>query len=582
MRSTFAGLNTMVSGIQTNRLSLETVGHNISNSATEGYSRQSVNQAATKAQNIFLRYGEVSVGTGVGAQSLTRARDQYADRQFWQENAYNGYYEYTNKNYSKIEMIFNDSDDNGIQNAMEKFYASWVDCSTTASTPTSRQNVIDQGRIFHERLDNANDQLQKQIINVYDDMSLDLTRINDLTSQIVTLNRNIMSMEVGGASANDLRDQRDLIVDELSSFMHLNVYEQSNGMYNVVCNGTSLVNGISKLNLELSKPIYSPDYGISDYVLMVKETGVIFSPLGGELQSQLDCINEDKEYMDYINHMAAFCLTSINEQHRAGAGIDADTTTGINFYGDDGYHYTWDNENDRLIKTKCDVTYTWADDADPNQPHVLTSVEYKDDTSDITYLKGKQILDELHVNQKLLQNDVGQTFLATRALTYETGKDASGNPILNSNLIYPANGKYTIADHGINGTGDGTNAVNVGTLFNCDLGNTAEADVVELMAAQGVLNYTRPIGTVSMYAYYNTQMTTMGARSEAMKHNAVFQADVMEQIYNLRQSTAGVNWDEELSNMIMFQQGYSACSRCLTTMDEMLDKLINGTGVVGR
>ena len=56
----------------------------------------------------------------------------------------------------------------------------------------------------------------------------------------------------------------------------------------------------------------------------------------------------------------------------------------------------------------------------------------------------------------------------------------------------------------------------------------------------------------------------------------------MTQIENLRESTSGVNWDEELTNMITYQQGYAACSRCLTTMDEMLDKLINGTGVVGR
>ena len=93
---------------------------------------------------------------------------------------------------------------------------------------------------------------------------------------------------------------------------------------------------------------------------------------------------------------------------------------------------------------------------------------------------------------------------------------------------------------------------------------------------------TRAIGTVSLFSYYNGQMTTMGSRAEAMKHNVDFQDNVMTQVSNLRESTSGVNWDEELTNMIMFQQGYGACSRCLTTMDEMLDKLINGTGTVGR
>lgn len=581
MRSTFAGLNTMVGGIQTNRLSLETVGHNISNSATVGYSRQSVNQAATRGQGVYTVYGEVIAGTGVSARSLTRARDMYADRQYWKENAANSYFAACNTNYEKIEMIFNDSNNNGVQNALEAFYAAWTDCSTTASTATSRQNVINQGQIFYERLDNAENQVQNQIIGTYDEMAMNLERVNMLTSQIVDLNKNIMMVETTGSSANDLRDQRDLIVDELTGMMSLNVYEEDGGMYALVCNGTSIVNGVSKLTLELSKPVFSPEYGVSDYVLQVKETGVAFSPMGGELQAQLDCIREDKEYMDYLSNMAAFCLTSVNEQHRAGAGIDSDTTTGINFYGDDGYHYTWDSDNSRIVKTKCNVSYTYT----PDSAHILTSVKFEDDPTDVTYLKGKQILDELHVNTKLMQADVGQTYLATRSLTYDKYTSLSGisKDISTSNLIYPQNGTYTIASHGINGTGDGTNAVNVGALLNCDMDNCAESDVVNLMQQfNGSFQYRRPIGTVSLYAYYNTQMTTMGSRAEAMQYSADFQADIMTQIYNLRQSTAGVNWDEELSNMIMFQQGYSACSRCLTTMDEMLDKLINGTGMVGR
>jgi len=91
-----------------------------------------------------------------------------------------------------------------------------------------------------------------------------------------------------------------------------------------------------------------------------------------------------------------------------------------------------------------------------------------------------------------------------------------------------------------------------------------------------------PIGTVSFESFYNKSMTEMGAKAEAMDSKVTSQDEVMTQIVEWRSSTSGVNWDEELTNMIMFQQGYSACSRCLTTMDEMLDKLVNSTGTVGR
>ncbi len=77
-------------------------------------------------------------------------------------------------------------------------------------------------------------------------------------------------------------------------------------------------------------------------------------------------------------------------------------------------------------------------------------------------------------------------------------------------------------------------------------------------------------------------MAHLANESEATDTKASEQDDIMTQVESWRSSTAGVDWNEELTNMLMFQKGYSACSRCLTTMDEMLDKLINGTGMVGR
>ena len=85
-----------------------------------------------------------------------------------------------------------------------------------------------------------------------------------------------------------------------------------------------------------------------------------------------------------------------------------------------------------------------------------------------------------------------------------------------------------------------------------------------------------------MENYYNAEMTQLGVDAQATDSSVIAQEDIVETIMVWRTSVAGVNWDEELSNMIMFQTGYSACSRVLTTMDEMLDRLINSTGVVGR
>ena len=569
MQSTFSGLNTMVNGIYTQRLGLNTVGHNISNSNTEGYSRQTAHAAATPSSEVYTLAGASQVGNGSTVTSVIRARDIYADRQYWKENSTDGYYNGKANNYAKIESIFNDSDNSGVQNAMEKFYQAWQDCSTTASSDTSRQNVINAGQNFAQSLQIAAKQTKEQIDSLYDDISLSVVKMNRLMGQVVELNKNIAGIEATGAHANDLRDQRDLIVDQLTSMTDITVYESANGMYTLVSNGTTLVNGITKVDLEMSAPKNNTTYSLSDYDIMIKQTGTVYTPGNGELKAQFEAVAEDKGYIDQVANMAAFMFTTMNDQHKAGYGIDGskdkpfgnanpkdNATTGLNFYGESNKIFEWDAKNGKL-----DVYNKKGDGT-------------KDNASKES-LSGMQILEILTVNSELTATD-GHKKLATRSgerdtdgkLLYQAAaggtttdvtkakKDAKGNPL-------PVD---------VNGTGDGSNAVWVAALFNCERDKTSPE----------VNGTDRLIGNGSLYSYYNTSMTTMGSDASNMNGRVKFQSGVMDQVENLRSSTNGVNWDEELSNMITFQQGYSACSRCLSAMDECLDKLINGTGTVGR
>ena len=606
MQSTFSGLNTMVNGIYTQRLGLNTVGHNISNSNTEGYSRQTAHAAATPSSEVYTLAGASQVGNGSTVTSVIRARDIYADRQYWKENSTDGYYNGKANNYAKIESIFNDSDNSGVQDAMEKFYQAWQDCSTTASSDTSRQNVINAGQNFAQSLQIAAKQTKEQIDSLYDDISLSVVKMNRLMGQVVELNKNIAGIEATGAHANDLRDQRDLIVDQLTSMTDITVYESANGMYTLVSNGTTLVNGITKVDLEMSAPKNNTTYSLSDYDIMIKQTGTVYTPGSGELKAQFEAVAEDKGYIDQVANMAAFMFTTLNDQHRAGYGIDGskdkpfgndnpadNATTGLNFYGERDKAFQWDAKTGKLAV-------------------------YDVNTGAKEELSGMQILEILTVNSELTATD-GHKKLATRSgerddagnLLFKTAtgtttkistttqaeaktdkngdvlymaldggtttnvklakKDANGDPLfLHKDVEIDDHGKPLAVD--VNGTGDGSNAVWIAALFNCERDKTSPE----------VNGTDRLIGNGSLYSYYNTSMTTMGSDASNMNGRVKFQSGVMDQVENLRSSTNGVNWDEELSNMITFQQGYSACSRCLSAMDECLDKLINGTGTVGR
>lgn len=606
MQSTFSGLNTMVNGIYTQRLGLNTVGHNISNSNTEGYSRQTAHAAATPSSEVYTLAGASQVGNGSTVTSVIRARDIYADRQYWKENSTDGYYNGKANNYAKIESIFNDSDNSGVQDAMEKFYQAWQDCSTTASSDTSRQNVINAGQNFAQSLQIAAKQTKEQIDSLYDDISLSVVKMNRLMGQVVELNKNIAGIEATGAHANDLRDQRDLIVDQLTSMTDITVYESANGMYTLVSNGTTLVNGITKVDLEMSAPKNNTTYSLSDYDIMIKQTGTVYTPGNGELKAQFEAVAEDKGYIDQVANMAAFMFTTLNDQHKAGYGIDGskdkpfgndnpadNATTGLNFYGERDKAFQWDAKTGKLAV-------------------------YDVNTGAKEELSGMQILEILTVNSELTATD-GHKKLATRSgerddagnLLFKTAtgtttkistttqaeaktdkngdvlymaldggtttnvklakKDANGDPLfLHKDVEIDDHGKPLAVD--VNGTADGSNAVWIAALFNCERDKTSPE----------VNGTDRLIGNGSLYSYYNTSMTTMGSDASNMNGRVKFQSGVMDQVENLRSSTNGVNWDEELSNMITFQQGYSACSRCLSAMDECLDKLINGTGTVGR
>ena len=533
MRSTFAGLNTMVSGITTNQLSLDTTGHNISNAATKGYSRQSVDQHATRAQYVETVNGHMLSGTGVAAASIERARDVYADKQYWTESSTKSYYEIRQKNYDKVEAVFNDTKKVGVLNELEKFYNAWQTLSSGASTSSNRVAVISDAQSLIDKMKTVSTQMQSQINSQYDDMRTDLQKFNSLSSQVALLNKNIALTESTGAKANDLRDQRDNIVDEMSTYVNLNVYEQPNGMYNIVSNGTSLVAGSSSMTLELSDPIHNSEYGVNDFNIKVKEANIDFMPENGIFRSLQDTIVEDKTFIDKMGDMAGF-------------------------FGDDRTIYTWDDTTKSVVARQySSVTRSLSVPDDASSEARVTVSGTPGAAEKASNLRGMELIDALCVNDKLTEV-AGQNLIAARVFTVEQDVSNTGAKVENA---------YSI---GINGEGDGTNAVYLSNLFNLNQSGTQDPTT------------PRSIGVISLNSFYQSMTSKLGSDSENMDSKQQAQDDLILQIQNWRTSTAGVAWNEELTNMIKFQQGYGACSRCLTTMDEMLDKLINSTGMVGR
>lgn len=580
--STFTGLNTMVRGVYINQMQLNTVGHNITNADTEGYSRQTVNPAATKAE---YRDG-LAIGTGVDATSITRARDVYADVQFRSETAKEGYYDLRAKNYDKIEAIFNDTNESGIQNSLQEFYKAWLNLSVNASDAAARTAVIEKGKAFADTVETAGIQLRDQIKDMYDQIEIHVTDINQIMEDIVNINRTIIAKESGGAYANDLRDQRDVLADKLSKYININVHESQYGAYDINCGGITLVSGVDRLHIDYAKGVnsseYGVDYGVIDFTVSIRETDINFLPESGMLRAEFDAIDECRHYVEDMANMAAFMMTTFNDQHKRGYDLVGNTKaatddSGNTMYDSEGKAIAVPDTKNFFGETGAEYVYNYDE---VNKYTYLTirdstGVYRKDDRGNILKLSGVKIIGAL----------------ATNADFEETG----GYKYVAAATAYDNNENYTtvmteedMRDHLIDWggrTADGSNAVFMSELFNMSYDNIISAgrsNVKAISKYAETQNTVNPLGGLGLNAYYKSEMTKLSVAAQAMDTTVSEQALIMDQIQNWRDATAGVDWNEELANMIKFQKGFGACSRCLSAMDECLDRLVNNTGTVGR
>ncbi len=519
MSSAFSGLNTVVRGLTAQQMALNTVGHNISNANTAGYSRQSVAIVASLPETVLGVNGKMQMGTGVDTQSITRARDTFMDLQMWKENTTLGYSQTQEDLMSQIEGVFSVSSTTGMQTVLDNFWSAWQTLGTNASDDSTRNLVLQRGTELASTIQQAATQLKDQVTSINTDLRLEVDAVNQITSDILALNKKISMSELAGSgAANDLRDRRDLLVDQLSEYVNIQVAEDRDSNYIIQAGSVTLVNShkTTELTVETRK---DPDY---DYeVLDIQANGIDVDFANGSLKAMTEMRDNEeygiKGYLDKLSTMSEFLLKDFNAIHRAGYGED--NVSGRNFFGDNVNFYEKQETNP----------------ADPD------------------YMSKNDWLQALAVNSALLDQTTDPSGLQKiAAKTLSTQGNASGDNAIKLSQALRMNTTDLLPE-----TEDATDPA--GTKYQPTLGATA-----------------------SLNSFLSGVIGTLGIQKASVSRVVDNQKTLVAQIENWRQSTSGVNMDEEMSDMIRFQKGYNATARMITTMDEMFDKLINSTGVVGR
>jgi flagellar hook-associated protein 1 FlgK len=473
--STFFGLDMALRALQAHQTGIDVTSHNVANANTDGFSRQNVvltttDPFAMPAMNRPATAGQL--GTGVIAKDIQRARDGFLDNQ-WRTEA-GTLANATNRQdaLEQVEVVLDEPQGVGLNALFNDYYRSWNELSNDpgADAMAVRTTVVQQSLSMTSAFNRIASQLVGIRTGLDSEVSADVAEVNDITDQILAINDSIVQVELTGQTANDFRDRRDVLLDNLSKLVTISSSENTNGSVNVLMGAQVLVSGAaSKTDL-----VALANAGNSNYVDIKYGTAagpaatVGTSGIAGRLTARDSQI---PNYQAQLDTIASNLITATNALH--GTGFDVNGAAGVPF------------------------------------------------------------------------------FTGTNAATMGVSAAIQANP---------------------------------GMIAASNTSGAAGNNEVALAIAKLQTDMSPPLAvtTVPSSAAYNSLVSGLGTDSRSAENQMDTQKSLVDLLQRRRESISGVSLDEEAVSLLRYQRAYEAAARVMTTYDQMLDKLINNTGVVGR
>lgn len=328
MGSTFFGLNVALSGVVTQQRALNTVSHNLTNATTPGFSRQRVDlEAATPFTHPGLNnpVGPGQVGTGVVAAQYSRLRDQFADLSYRSGTSDLGQFQAKADSLTSIDTIIDEPGDTGLTHLLSQYWGSWQALSVNPDSAASREAVRAAGESLAQGFRDLNGQMVDSQAEADARAALGVTRVNELGAQVNELNKQIAMVVAVGQEPNDLRDMRDLLIDQIAGFTDVTVTPPSaTGKVSIAIGSQLLVDsGTDTVNaLAISAAGAATVNGVA--------TTITSGSLRGQVDMRDTVLGGATGYIAQLDALAAAVAGSVNTRHAAGFGTDG--TTGNNFF----------------------------------------------------------------------------------------------------------------------------------------------------------------------------------------------------------------------------------------------------------
>jgi flagellar hook-associated protein 1 FlgK len=538
---------------------ISVTGNNIANVNTPGYSRQKLKlQTSTPTQSALG-----PMGNGVEAIGIEREYNRFLGIQINAETETLGRWETQRDTLEIVESLFDESEDFGLNRCLSDFWTGWQDLSNDAPNFNERMVLQAKGSMVASSFNRISADLQKTQEGIDLNIEGAVEDINQLSKEIADLNQKIMESEASGQKANDYRDQRDLALRELSEIIDINSFEDASGRVTVsVGAGQPLVE--SNAYRMLATHVNASGFKDVDWIDVDGTTQNITASISngkmkGWLESR-DVIIED--YLSRLDDMASTFMREINTRHASGYGLDE--STGHNFFTGGVFGAINSSSGslsitgENTLSSSINISLVGGGTAgselvttDPVSGDITVAIEDGVST-------GAQIAAALQAHADI--NSVSATAPAT-AWTLGAGTDAAS-----------IGGSHSAADIQVNpAIVNDLDLIAAASTLGGVPGDNSNAIAI------ANLQYTKTMtgSSLTFDDYYHSLVSEVGSKVQNTTSYYDHQSDMVVQMENRREAISGVSLDEEMINLVKYQNAYDAAAKLISTADELIQTVLN-------
>ena len=524
MRSSFFELNVAMTGLHTAQRGLQVTAHNMANSATPGFSRQYAKQRANIPINTFSQLG--MVGTGSEVYGIGQIRNTHLDHRFWNEKPILGKHTMVENQLTIMESMFGELNKTGISANFNDFFDSLQDLSTNAADSTNRNSLIQSMNSLTRYINNNATSLRRQQQDINRDIGSVVAVINNLGDQINILNNQIERMEMSGGRANDLRDKRALLIDELSGLVNISVTESN-------------VNGTDRLTIHIDGQEFVNNHGVNLLQVSRRTNEQRRNPHDADGLYEITFANgrSFNMYSPTLNGE----LKGLIDMRDGNGGRDIVGNGGTTSFR--GIPYYIESLNN-MIKTFADAFNYGVDHLGEPIPGVTGHVNGYDGNN---------------------KNEGLPLFVGTPRNNSDPLYEEDPWGLQDLNIFNFQLNPMIIADPNL--------------LATSKKPNEGESSNDLILGFLEIKDYQSLFREGSLNDYINAMTGELAMDLKNASNFQESQTDVLVTLDNQRLQVKGVDINEEMVNLIFFQQQYRSASRLITTINEVYDNMINRMGV---